>query len=184
MKDFRVILLIAALHVLLAGCLAATTDVTPEGQDQSRLAIAVPLDRPYVFSSRDTLTQAGFLRGQVLSVHDGDTLTVLLDGRHEKVRLNGIDAPELDQQPWGVQARDTLKALVGGKTVRLETDVTKRDKNKWLLAYVYIGDLFVNAEMIRQGQAMLLTVPPNIAHVEDYRKAQQEAREAGRGLWN
>jgi micrococcal nuclease len=70
---------------------------------------------------------------------------------------------------------------VGGKTVRLETDVTKRDEHKRLLAYVYVGDLFVNAEMIRQGQAVLLTEPPNIAHVEDYRKAQQGAREAERG---
>ncbi len=185
MRDRPVNLLIAALlSVVLASCLAATSEVTPEGQDQSRVAIAVPLDRPFVFSSPDKFTQAGFLHAQVVSVHDGGTLTVLLAGRHEKVRLNGIDAPELDQSPWGVKARDVLKALVGEKTVRLETDVTKRDQYKRLLAYVYIGDLFVNAEMIRQGQAVLYTVPPNVAHVDEYRKAQTEAKEAGRGVWN
>jgi micrococcal nuclease len=53
-----------------------------------------------------------------------------------------------------------------------------------LLAYVFVGDMLVNLEMVRQGQAVLYTVPPNVAHVDDYRKAQQEAREAGRGVWN
>ena len=185
MRDRPVNLLIAALlAVVLASCLAATSEVTPEGQDQSRVAIAVPLDRPYVFSSPGTFTQAGFLHAQVVSVHDGGTLTVLLDGQHEKVRLIGIDAPEFDQSMRGVQARDVLKTLVGEKTVRLETDITKRDQYKRLLAYVYVGGLLVNAEMIRQGQAVLHTVPPNVAHVEEYQKAQIEAKEAGRGVWN
>src|SRR4029453_18574959 len=125
MRDRRVIRCIAALPVVITGCLAATSEVTPEGQDQTRLAIAVPLDRPFVFSSPGTLTQAGFLHAQVLSVHDRHTLTVLLYGRHEKGGLIGSDAPEPDQSPRGAQARDGLKALVGGKTVRLETDMTK-----------------------------------------------------------
>jgi micrococcal nuclease len=98
--------------------------------------------------------------------------------------LIGIDAPEFDQSMRGVQARDALKTLVGEKTVRLETDITKRDQYKRLLAYVYVGGLLVNAEMIRQGQAVLHTVPPNVAHVDEYRKAQIEAKEAGRGVWN
>ncbi len=51
-------------------------------------------------------------------------------------------------------------------------------------AYVYVGDTFVHLELVRQGQAVLYTVLPNIAHVEDYRKAQQEAREARRGMWD
>ena len=126
MRDRHVTLLIAALlYFVLASCLAATGDITPEGQDQSRVAIAVPLDRPFVFSSPGTLTQAGFLHAQVVSVHDGDTLTVLLDGRHEKVRLIGIDAPALDQSPWGEQAREALKGMVEEKTVRLETDLSR-----------------------------------------------------------
>jgi micrococcal nuclease len=185
MRDRRVLLLIATLlYFVLAGCLAATGDVTPEGQDQSRVVIVVPLDRPFVFSAPGTVTQAGFLHAQVVSVHDGGTLTVLLGGRHAKVRLIGIEAPEQDQSPWGEQAREALKSMVEEKTVRLETDVTKRDQYKRLLAYVYTAEIFVNAEMVRQGQAVLKTVPPNVAHVEEYRKAQMEAREAGRGVWN
>lgn len=119
----------------------------------------------------------------MVSVHDGGTLTVLIGERKETVRLIGIDAPELDQAPSGPQARDVLRGLVEGKTVRLETDVTVRDQNKRLLAYVFAGDLFVNLEMLRQGQALIYTVPPNVAHEEEYRKAQEEARLAGRGVW-
>ncbi len=59
-----------------------------------------------------------------------------------------------------------------------------RDQDKRLLAYVYIGELSVNEEMIRQGQAVLYTVLPNVTHVDEYRKAQGEAKKAGRGIWD
>ena len=55
-----------------------------------------------------------------------------------KVQLIGIDAAELDQAPWGIEARDVLRGLVDGKTVRLETDITIRDQYRRLLAYVYV----------------------------------------------
>jgi micrococcal nuclease len=127
---------------------------------------------------------AMLITGQVVSVHNGDTITVQLSDRREKVRLIGIDAPEIGQAPWGEQSRDVLKSIVDGKQVTLETDVTVRDQYGRLLAYVHLDALFVNAEMIRQGQAVMYTVPPNVAHVEEYKKAQVEARETGRGVWN
>ena len=64
------------------------------------------------------------------------------------------------------------------------TDARKRDHNGQMLAYVYAGDLFVNLELVRQGQAVIATVPPNVAHVEEYQRAQAEARESGRGVWS
>src|SRR6185437_14346595 len=158
-----------------------------QGQDQSRVVLAVPLDRPYSYRQQDgdkRLTAQGFLRGQVVSVNDRNTLTVLNEGPTEKIRLIGVGVPRFAHSPWGEQARETLKALVEGKTVRLETDITLRDQEKRLLAYVYTADISVNAEMIRQGQACIHTVPPNVAHVEEYRKAQTEAREATRGIWH
>ena len=185
---FRHVFLILLLAFLaLPGCIGVSGDVTPQGQEQSSVVLAVPLDRPYSYRQQDRdkrLTAQGFLRGQVVSVHDGNTLTVLIEGRTEKIRLIGVDAPELAHSPWGEQARETLKALVEGKTVRLETDITLRDQDKRLLAYVYTAELLVNAEMIRQGHACNHTVPPNVAHVEEYRKAQTEAREARRGMWH
>ena len=184
----RHIFLILLAFLAPSGCIGVTGDVTPQGQDQSRVVLAVPLDRPYTFRQADPdqrlTARGGFLRAQVVSVHDGGTITVLIDNRQEKVRLIGIDAPELDKLPWGVQARDALRGLVDGKTVRLETDITIRDQYRRLLAYVYVGEILVNLEMIRQGQAVLYTVPPNVAHVEEYRKAQSEARQAGRGVWD
>ena len=100
------------------------------------------------------------------------------------MRLIGIDAPELAQQPWGSRAQAALETLVKDRAVRLETDIAERDQYGRLLAYVYVDETFVNLELIRQGQAVLYTVPPNVAHVEAYRTAQDEAREARRGVWN
>src|SRR5438105_9812556 len=184
----RRVFLILLAFLVVRGCIGVSGDVTPQGQDQSRVVLAVPLDRPYTFRQADPdqrlTARGGFLRAQVVSVHDGDTITVLIDNHLEKIRLIGIDAPKLDQVPWGVQARDALRGLVDGKTVRLETDITIRDQHKRLLAYIYVGEMLVNLEMLLQGQAVIATVAPNVAHVEEYRKAESEAREAGRGVWD
>jgi micrococcal nuclease len=182
--QFLLALLVLLLLITHAGCIGVSGDVSPQGKDQSEVVLAVPLDRPFTFSTpRNELKAAGFIRGQVVSVRDGMTMTVLIDGRNETVRLRGVSAPELDQEPWGPASRDFLRALVEGKTVRLETDVTVRDQSKRLLADVYAGDIFVNLELVRQGMAVVSTVPRNVAHEEEYRKAQEEARERGYGLW-
>ena len=81
------------------------------------------------------------------------------------------------------QARDFLGHLVRGKAIRLEIDPVRRDPSKRLLAYVYAGDTFVNLELIRQGQAAVSTGRPSLKYAEDYQKAQIEAQEAGRGIW-
>ena len=75
------------------------------------------------------------------------------------------------------------RRLVAGRRVRLETDVQARDRYGRLLAYVWVGDVMVNAELVRQGYAQVMTVPPNVRHQELFVKLQREAREAGRGLW-
>ncbi len=177
-------LLVLLLLITHAGCVGVSGDVSPQGKDQSEVVLAVPLDRPFTFSApRNQLKAAGFIRGPVVSVRDGTTMTVRIDGRNETVRLRGVSAPELDQEPWGPASRDFLRALVEGKMVRLETDVTVRDQSKRLLADVYAGDIFVNLELVRQGMAVVSTVLPNVAHEEEYRKAQDEARERGYGVW-
>lgn len=135
---------------------------------------------------------AATLTGKVVHVPDGDTIVVQIDpSRKEKVRLLGIDCPEVahgpgdpGQEPWGTRARAFTEGLVLGKTVRLETDVQSRDRYKRLLAYVYVGSTFVNLELIKHGHAMLLTYPPNVAHVDSFTAAQKAAREHGAGIWN
>jgi micrococcal nuclease len=143
------------------------------------------IDEPQVASARGTElspTPEG-LQGQVLSIQDGDTLTVMVGNKRQNVRLIGSEAPHLTHSVRGKQARDFLGHLVGGKAIRLEIDPVRRDPSKRLLAYVYEGDTFVNLELIRQGQAAVSKGRPSLKYAEEYRQAQTEAQEAGRGMW-
>ncbi len=123
---------------------------------------------------------------KVTRVIDGDTIEI--EGG-ERVRYIGIDTPETVDprkpvQCFGVEASNKNKELVEGKMVRLEKDITDRDKYNRLLRYVYVGDIFVNLELVKQGFAYSYSYPPDIKYQEQFLKAQQEAREAKRGLWN
>jgi micrococcal nuclease len=116
------------------------------------------------------------LSAQVLWVVDGTTIQVDLDGGHERVRYRGIE-------PLGPPATEANRRLVQGQQVGLELDVPLRDGEGRLLAYVYVGDRMVNAELVQQGYAQVMTVPPNVKYQELFLKLQWEAREAKRGLW-
>src|SRR6266487_1110254 len=143
------------------------------------------IDEPQVASARETqlLPTIEGLQGQVLSIQDGDTLTVMVGNKRENVRLIGSEAPNLTHSVRGKQARDFLGRLVRGKAIRLEIDPVRRDPSKRLLAYVYAGDVFVNLELIRQGQAAISKGRPSLKYADEYQKAQTEAQEAGRGMW-
>ncbi len=125
-------------------------------------------------------------RGQVARVVDGDTL-ILTGGR--KVRLLGIDAPELEKEGQPAhflahKARKALTELAQGRAVRLEYDKLRYDHYQRLLAYVYLEDgTFLNGELVRQGLARVYTQPPNTAKHEELLAAQREALEARRGIW-
>ena len=117
----------------------------------------------------------------VIRITDGDGIVCDRLGR---VRLIGMDTPELDQKPYGPQAARALGALVRvGMEVQLEPDVEARDRNGRLLAYVWVGRSMVNWRMVRDGWAVLLTYEPNVQYVEAFTDAQRRAREEGRGLW-
>jgi micrococcal nuclease len=127
----------------------------------------------------------------VLRVVDGDTLLVARGGAQERVRLIGVDTPETVKpdtpvQCFGRKASAFTHALLDGRRVRLVTDAEARDRFGRLLAYVYrAGDgLFVNAELVRRGYAVPLTIPPNVRFAQRFRTLAAEARRAGRGLWS
>ena len=130
---------------------------------------------------------------------DGDTL--VLENK-ERVRLIGIDTPEMHEsnkllrdaqrsgqdvktiQALGRRAYEFTKGLVEGKLVSLEFDVEKHDKYGRLLAYVYLKDgTFVNAEIVKQGFASLMTIPPNVKYADLFKELYKEARETRCGLW-
>lgn len=115
----------------------------------------------------------------VASVVDGDTVE-LAGGR--RVRYIGINTPERDQ-PYYQEAADLNQQLVAGKEVQLEFDLDSFDQYGRTLAYVWTDGVMVNLEMVRRGFANAFTVPPNVRYAEEFRQAEEEAREAGRGLW-
>ena len=128
--------------------------------------------------------------GRVVRVVDGDTIHVDVGGSREKVRYIGVDTPETRKpgspvECFGKRAAAENKRLVAGEEVRLERDAEARDRYGRLLAYVYrVRDgRFVNAALVRGGFAQPLTIPPNVAHADEFAALAREAREAGRGLW-
>jgi len=125
----------------------------------------------------------------IRKVVDGDTVEV---SGGERVRLIGIDTPETKapDRPVGCFGKEasafTASVLPPGTGVRLVGDAEQRDKYGRLLAYVYrqSDGLFVNAELLRRGYAQLLTIPPNIAHADEFTAIAREARAGNQGLWS
>lgn len=177
----RFLFAVAAAVLVFSGC---SGEVGIEGRGK----VSVPFGKSYSYDSI-----------LVTRVVDGDTL-VLENG--ERVRLIGIDTPEMHEsqklyrdsqrsgqdiktiQELGKRSYEFTRKLVEGKRVRLEFDVEKNDRYGRLLAYVYLPDgTFVNAEIIRQGYASLLTYPPNVKYVDLFKQLYAEARQNSRGLW-
>lgn len=123
-------------------------------------------------------------------VIDGDTIE-LADGR--LVRYLGIDAPELRRrkggrwvrapEPFSEAAMAANQRLVEGRRVRLEFDATTQDRFGRLLAYVYAGEVMVNAKLLQEGLARPLVIPPNEKYADSFLALAEEARRARRGLW-
>lgn len=130
-------------------------------------------------------------RAVVAQVVDGDTIHARVGGGIEKVRLIGIDTPETRgagglRECFGAEAtKRTQQLLPPGTAITLVRDVEARDRYGRLLAYVYRADdkLFVNMALARDGFAAALTLPPNVAHADEFVAAAAEARRESRGLW-
>lgn len=130
---------------------------------------------------------------RIIEIHDGDTVSVITGSflgvvtRVERVRLIGIDAPELHQQPWGSKAKEHLRKIIKESHwyVRIELDVQQRDKYGRLLAYLWDKQgRMINYMMVKDGYAMVYTVPPNVKYVELLTEAQKLARKEEKGIWS
>lgn len=125
----------------------------------------------------------------VTRVIDGDTIEVRINGARFTVRYIGIDAPETKGAPavtcLSRQATTANRALVQGKTLRLERDVSEFDKFGRLLRYAYLPDgMMINEALVLNGFAQVATYPPDVKYVDQLAAAQQQAREANAGLWS
>lgn len=123
----------------------------------------------------------------VLSVIDGDTV-IIDDGKKSRIRYLGIDTPEIAYQgspgdPMSEEAKDFNAKLVQGKTVKLEFDEEKYDVYGRILAYVYVDDLLVNEELLKEGLATALIIEPNGMYSEIIFDALQQAKNNKKGIW-
>jgi micrococcal nuclease len=127
----------------------------------------------------------------VTRVIDGDTFWGIDNElRTVKVRLLGIDAPESRRSAhkevgyYGKESEEYLKTLLSGMKVRVEYDVERHDQYGRTLAYVYLDNgTFVNAELVKNGYARVMTFPPNVKHVDEFVKLQRMARRKKAGMW-
>jgi micrococcal nuclease len=126
--------------------------------------------------------RCGPARALVSRVIDGDT--VELEGG-ARVRYIGVDTPELaDNEFYAAEARDYNTGLVQGVEVELEYDVECADYFKRLLCYVCVGEIMVNEELLRNGYAKTLPIPPNTRYKETFASLEDEAQSRGVGVWS
>jgi micrococcal nuclease len=148
------------------------------------------LDPPSTVRPIETSAATAGVQALVVRVIDGATIEVerALDGR-ATVRYIGIDTSETEAQgqPIACLGRDASNRnmqLVDGKTVFLEKDVSETDQFGRLLRYVYLeyGQM-VNELLVAEGFAVASPSLPDVKHRERFSAAQQQARNASRGLW-
>ena len=170
--------------LLLVIGLAASSCQVPQGGSE-------PVARPVTTTITTVATTAAptpsvdkEVTVEVSSVTDGDTIRVIMpDGTNEPVRLIGIDAPE-DGSLLAQEATGYMEELVLGERVRLVIDMSERDRFDRLLRYVYVGDLFVNEEMVRAGLAIARRYEPDTAMALVLEAAQGGAESAALGLFS
>jgi len=133
----------------------------------------------FLLSISLVVLQLAVFKARVIGVHDGDSITVLTsDNQQIKVRLEGIDCPEL-KQDFGQRAKQATSALCFGKDVRVQQ--TGKDRYGRTLAYVYVGDVCINKELLKQGMAWHFK---KYNSDPEYAKLENKARSQKVGLWS
>jgi micrococcal nuclease len=125
-----------------------------------------------------TYTHAATHTGKVITITDGDTIKILTSDKQQiKVRLANIDTPE-KRQPYGKKAKQILSDKIYGKQVKVEKVTT--DRYKRMIGKVYLGDRYINAEMVADGYAWVYRKYNKDPHMLEL---ERQAQEKGKGLW-
>ena len=137
---------------------------------------------------------AGAQEATVVRLVDGDTVQLRgrgagpLPARPTRVRVLLVDTPEVHTEPecFGEEATDRAAALMpDGATVRVQADRDPEDRFGRALLHVWNDDgVNVGEALVREGFATVLQVDPNERYLEQFQRAEQQARDAGRGLWS
>ncbi len=138
-----------------------------------RMVIAVS-----VVLTTTTADAESVMRGEVVGITDGDTLTLLVDRNQHKIRLAQIDTPER-AQPWGSRARQALSEKVFRRDVTVR--VSDTDRYGRLIGEIWLGDRDINRELIREGYAWAYR-----DYLTDRTLLDDEAhaKDEGIGLWS
>lgn len=138
-----------------------------------------------LFSCSSQPERGKLLAGKVARVVSGQTVEVILTGASTttKVRITGIDAPDLRQSPWGETAKQKLSELVTDKPILIESDFEQRDRFNRLHGHLWQGETLISKELVKAG-----CVLANDRTVHQYSKllmeSQEYARLMGYGIWN
>ena len=166
-----------------------TMPITPRPK-ATTLPSTLPVTTPGILTVTSTPTQTLSLscipdtavqKGKVVSVVDGYTIKVLIDGLVYTVRYLGIDLPV--DEGYADQASILNGKLMYGKDINLIADKPDKDSHGRLLRYVTVGDTFINLELLQQGLATTQNTDPLLTCAEAFIKAEQSARDAQRGYW-
>lgn len=161
-------ILFVLLLVSSAACAEPTTDT-------STLDSREPVSGP-------TVPPADAEPISLVRVTDGDSLVIEVDGHHQRVRLVGINAPELGTC-WGDEARERLETLLT-EPVTMSIDASDRDQYDRMLRLLWTADgRLVNELLVAEGNALVVAIAPDVTHLESLRTAEAHAREQGLGLW-
>lgn len=125
----------------------------------------------------------------VTKVIDGDTFVYRKNGKNIKVRLVGINTPELHhpfkgEEYFGKEAKEFIKNKIYNKKVYLEKDEEDLDKYGRELRYVWISDdEMLNDELLREGFADVMTIKPNVKYEKNFRESLKKAKIERKGMW-
>lgn len=130
-------------------------------------------------------SQIDLVSGKVTKVMSGQTVEVVLTetSKVAKVRITGIDAPDLRQSPWGKQAQKRLAELIIGQPIQLAIETPNHDRYQRLNAHIWHDKTLVSEQLVKEG-----CVLANTSYHHSYSKllidAQEYARLMGYGIWN
>jgi len=184
---FAAIIVVVVGGLLLGGVGRSTSPGGPTAVATTSATTFPPTPTSIAFAPTGLTVQATVVR-----VIDGDTIVVDLDGQEVRVRYIGMDTPESVEPGTPVafmatEAADANARLLGTGPVILETDVSDTDRFGRLLRNVWVERdgawAMVGLDLVSQGYAHVTTFPPDVKYVDMLLAAQEEAREAGRGLW-
>lgn len=175
---------IIGIFVLLTGIVYSFSLQNPVTVQESSIQISPT--SVVASPSATPVPSHGGIFATVVSVVDGDTIKI--EGG-EVVRYIGINTPETvaPNRPvecMGREASARNKALVQGKVIELEKDVSERDKYGRLLRFIWIGETMINEQLVREGLAQVSTYPPDVKYQSVFVGAQRQAVEEKIGLWS